>query len=134
MGKKTGFILGAIIGGAAAAGAALLLSPKSGKEMRVELLEQLDSLSDGKATEYKDLAKRKSEEYEWVGETLHQRVDQAKLTSQEALEQFKERANAVSKDFEATTKPLIEKPEEVIQLGTSDVTHDLTEVIEVEKI
>ena len=44
MAKKGGFLLGAVVGGTAAAIAALLLAPKSGKELRDELAAQADDL------------------------------------------------------------------------------------------
>ena len=44
MAKKGGFFLGAVIGGTAAAVAALLLAPKSGKELRDDLSNQTDDL------------------------------------------------------------------------------------------
>ncbi|WP_038026323.1 YtxH domain-containing protein, partial [Tetragenococcus muriaticus] len=37
MGKKDGFLLGAVVGGTAAAVTALLLAPESGKELREKL-------------------------------------------------------------------------------------------------
>ncbi|HAP7497373.1 TPA: YtxH domain-containing protein, partial [Enterococcus faecium] len=46
MAKKGGFLLGAVVGGTAAAIAALLLAPKSGKELRDELAAQADDLMD----------------------------------------------------------------------------------------
>ena len=43
MGKKQGgFVLGAIIGGAAAAITALLYAPKSGKELREDISNEFD--------------------------------------------------------------------------------------------
>ena len=42
MAKKGGFFLGAVIGGTAAAVAALLLAPKSGKELRDDLSNQTE--------------------------------------------------------------------------------------------
>ena len=59
MAKKGGFLLGAVIGGTAAAVAALLLAPKSGKELRDELAAQADDLLD-MASDYTDMAKEKS--------------------------------------------------------------------------
>ena len=56
MAKKGGFLLGAVIGGTAAAVAALLLAPKSGKELRDELAAQADDLLD-MASDYTDMAK-----------------------------------------------------------------------------
>ncbi|MGC5572514.1 YtxH domain-containing protein, partial [Enterococcus faecium] len=59
MAKKGGFLLGAVVGGTAAAIAALLLAPKSGKELRDELAAQADDLMD-MASDYTDMAKEKS--------------------------------------------------------------------------
>ena len=44
MAKKGGFFLGAVIGGTAAAVAALLLAPKSGKELRDDLSNQITQI------------------------------------------------------------------------------------------
>ena len=56
MGKTGGFILGAVIGGTAAAVTALLLAPESGKELRGKLAKQVDDLLDV-ASDYSDIAK-----------------------------------------------------------------------------
>ena len=56
MAKKGGFLLGAVIGGTAAAVAALLLAPKSGKELRDELAAQADDFLD-MASDYTEMAK-----------------------------------------------------------------------------
>ncbi|MGC3371013.1 YtxH domain-containing protein, partial [Enterococcus faecium] len=44
MAKKGGFLLGGVVGGTAAAIAALLFAPKSGKELRDELAAQADDM------------------------------------------------------------------------------------------
>ena len=49
MGKNSGFLLGALIGGGAAAITALLLAPESGKELRARLAKQLDDVLDSTA-------------------------------------------------------------------------------------
>lgn len=53
---KRWILLGAVVGGTAAAIAALLLAPKSGKELRDELAAQADDLMD-MASDYTDMAK-----------------------------------------------------------------------------
>ena len=53
MGKNSGFLLGALIGGSAAAITALLLAPESGKELRARLAKQLDDVLDSTA-DYND--------------------------------------------------------------------------------
>ncbi|MDK6652436.1 YtxH domain-containing protein, partial [Aerococcus urinae] len=56
MSNKTGaFLLGAIIGGSAAAVTALLFAPKSGKELRQDINDQANNLKDT-AMNYADLA------------------------------------------------------------------------------
>ena len=53
MGKNSGFLLGALIGGSAAAITALLLAPESGKELRARLAKHLDDVLDSTA-DYND--------------------------------------------------------------------------------
>mgnify|MGYP003509892198 CR=1 FL=1 len=60
MANKGGFLLGAIVGAAAAGITALLYAPKSGKELREELNQQTTNAK-GSAKEYADIAKESSE-------------------------------------------------------------------------
>ncbi|MDR2464756.1 MAG: YtxH domain-containing protein [Streptococcaceae bacterium] len=46
MSKKSGFLSGAFLGAVVAAGAALLLSPKPGKEIREDLKKQFEELKE----------------------------------------------------------------------------------------
>lgn len=143
--NNKGFLLGAIIGGTAAAAAALLLAPKSGKEMREELLEQLDDVSEGKASDYvdyaqfkgyelSDLAKQKTEEYGWINEKVANRFNTAKETSTDLLHDFKGKAAEVTSEFKSASDDLeyaIEELEEnTIVLDENDLSDDLYEAIE----
>ena len=65
MSKKGGFLLGALIGGTAAAVAALLLAPESGRDLRDKLAKQIDDLLDT-ASDYSDASKEKSSEFSHV--------------------------------------------------------------------
>jgi len=138
--KSKGFLAGAIIGGAAAAAAALLLAPTSGKKLRKELMDQLDDVTDGKASELVDLAQEKSLEfseiakekvsdYPWVSEPFNQVKD----GSAEIIDNLKDKTQDISQEFQATSEKLksVAKPifEDDIVLSTDDVSDDLTDVI-----
>ena len=62
MGKNSGFLLGALIGGSAAAITALLLAPESGKELRARLAKQLDDVLDTTA-DYNDQVADKADDF-----------------------------------------------------------------------
>lgn len=139
--KSSGFLTGAIIGGAAAAAAALLLAPTSGKKLRKDLMEQLDDISDGKASEFVDLAqektsefgelaKEKSADYPWVGEQL----SQVKDNSVELFDNLKDKTQNISQDFQANSEKLKSAVKPVIEddivLSTDDISDDLYDVIE----
>lgn len=55
--KSSGFLMGMIVGGTAAATAAILLTPKSGKEIYSELIAHLDGATEGKVSHYLEIAK-----------------------------------------------------------------------------
>lgn len=143
--KSSGFLVGAFIGGAAAAAAALLLTPKSGKKMREDLMDQLDEVSEGKASELagiaqsksndlNDLAKQKREEYSWLEDKVTGHVDYAKMTSNEFLEGLKGRTANVQEDFKRTSHEVRGKVNDLAQddivLNEEDITDDLYTAIE----
>lgn len=146
MSKKTsGFLIGAIIGGAAAAAAALLLTPKSGEKMRADLLDQLNDVSEGKASEiagiaqvkgneFSDYAKQKKEEYSWVGDKVSSHVDQAKLTSNELLEGLKDKTADIQDDFKRTSSEVRGKVNDLtnedIILKDENISEELYSVLE----
>lgn len=142
--KSTGFLAGAIIGGAAAAAAALLLAPTSGKKLRKDLMEQLDDLSDGKASDLVDLAQEKGAEigeiakekvadYPWFEE----QISQVKDNSSDLLDNLKDKTQDLSQEFQAKSDKLksVASPimEEDIVLGSGDVSSDITDVLSDEK-
>lgn len=59
--EEGSFVLGAIIGGAAAAITALLFAPKPGKELRQDIADEVHNLMDT-AHDYADIAKEKGNE------------------------------------------------------------------------
>ncbi len=143
--KSSGFLVGAIIGGAAAATAALLLTPKSGKKMRADLMNQLDDVSEGRASELagiaqskgndlNDLAKQKREEYGWLEDKVAGHVDQAKVTSADLLEGLKGKTVSAQEEFKRTSHEVRGKVNDLTQediiLNDANITDDLYTVIE----
>ncbi|MGF2055752.1 YtxH domain-containing protein [Vagococcus fluvialis] len=143
--KSSGFLVGAIIGGAAAAAAALLLAPKSGKELREDLLDQLDEVSEGKASELAgiaqvkgneigDFAKHKKEEYSWLGEKLSTQVEQAKTVSTDLLGNLADKTSGLQEEFKKTSDEVKGKVSELIEdgivLNEDDISEELYSAID----
>ena len=63
--KSSGFILGAMIGAVSAAATALLLAPKSGKELREDLMAEADRVK-GQMNDYSEIALEKGVEFSEV--------------------------------------------------------------------
>lgn len=100
MGKRNGgFVLGAIIGGAAAAVTALLFAPKSGKELRQDISNEFDDFMDT-MYDYKDIAVEKgSELIEVAKETTDDIKVSLKDTSSQLKSQYTETKDKVAQDF-----------------------------------
>ncbi|MFZ2847937.1 MAG: YtxH domain-containing protein, partial [Trichococcus flocculiformis] len=91
--NKGGFVLGAIIGGAAAAITALLFAPKPGKELRDDITEEVNNLLDT-ARDYADIAVEKSNEF----------MDVAKETTEDIKINLKDTTSSIKTQFSETTK------------------------------
>lgn len=90
MSKNTGsFILGAVVGGVAAATAALLLAPKEGKVLREDLKKQFDDIL-AATNEYTELAKEKFGNLEEHTKDLEQDVKKSSTDIINNLKQQKE--------------------------------------------
>lgn len=125
--KNSGFLLGAIIGGAIAATTALLLAPKSGDKMREDLLNQLDEASEGKASDYLKYAQEKGSEF---GELVKEKKE-------EHLDSLNAIAFGVQEDVVVPlTEELQEaslKVEPTIELNGEALAEDINEVIQENK-
>ena len=95
MGKNSGFLLGALIGGSAAAITALLLAPESGKELRARLAKQLDDVLDSTA-DYNDQVVDKADDFK--------KLAQAKAI--QLTKQSEEIANLLKEKTGVTTNEL----------------------------
>lgn len=80
MGKKTGFTAGIIIGALTGAAAALLLTPKAGKENRKWLMEQIDEKTKLRENTEEIISKTKKNIEEHLDHLTHL-VDQKKKVS-----------------------------------------------------
>lgn len=89
------FVIGAIIGGAAAAIAALLFAPKPGKELRRDISNEFHSMVDT-AHDYADIAKEKGYEV----------VDAAKETTEDIRVSLKDKTSSIKGQITDTTKNL----------------------------
>lgn len=97
------FLIGTLIGGIVGASAALLLAPKSGKELRSDISEQaqiakekttaLTSTAYEKGNEWAQIAKDKSSD---IAKTVQ-------AQSQQVIEKVKEVANKVKSDAQEDT-------------------------------
>ncbi|MBP1044278.1 YtxH domain-containing protein [Vagococcus sp. BWB3-3] len=100
MGKKTdGFFLGVIIGGTAAAMAALLMTPKSGEKLREYLAEQTDDLKN-RIFDYGEYVQEKGYEYADLVK------DEAVKSAEEALSSISCQTDDPSDQFKKTGNDL----------------------------
>lgn len=88
-----GFVIGAIIGGAIGAITALLLAPKSGKELRQELADKSSELY-GLASEYV------SKFEENVGSSISATVNEGKLRAENIIASAKKQAGDILSNAE----------------------------------
>ena len=130
MGKKQGgFVLGAIIGGAAAAITALLYAPKSGKELREDISNEFDDFMDT-MYDYKDIAVEKgSELVEVAKETTDDIIVSLKDTSSHLKSQYNETKGKVTEDFQKA-KTEVDKTMADVKEAASVGKDVATEVVE----
>lgn len=114
MSKKTGgFLTGAFIGGVAAAAAALLLTPKSGKEMREDLSDQ--------ASDFKNRAIENGEDGkpDYTGqavELMNTLKEKAVKGSNEAINVIKKQTEELTDKIKMTTDEMTDMSEEAFDL------------------
>ena len=100
MGKNSGFLLGALIGGSAAAITALLLAPESGKELRARLAKQLDDVLDTTA-DYNDQVADKADDLKKLAQ---EKAIQLTKQSEEIAHLLKEKTGLASNELYADLK------------------------------
>lgn len=109
------FVIGAFVGGIIGACAALLLAPKSGRELR-------DDLSVG----YQTASKKTQEIAKNVGEQTEVIVGKVK----EVAEHVKEDVHTWTKGAASTTKEVIEEAEQAVQYVKDEVAVGLDKITE----
>ncbi|RBR32224.1 YtxH domain-containing protein [Enterococcus cecorum] len=100
MGKNSGFLLGALIGGSAAAITALLLAPESGKELRARLAKQLDDVLDS-TTDYNDQVVDKADDLKKLAQA---KAIQLTKQSEEIANLLKEKTGVATNELYADLK------------------------------
>lgn len=133
MGKNSGFLLGALIGGSAAAITALLLAPESGKELRARLAKQLDDVLDTTA-DYNDQVADKADDFKKLAQ---EKAIQLTKQSEEIANLLKEKTGLASNELYADLKDqvvdLTNKVKNSVQkLDSTDELTDLSFVEDVE--
>lgn len=133
MGKNSGFLLGALIGGSAAAITALLLAPESGKELRARLAKQLDDVLDTTA-DYNDQVADKADDFKKLAQ---EKAIQLTKQSEEIAHLLKEKTGLASNELYADLKDqvvdLTNKVKNSVQkLDLNDELTDLSFVEDVE--
>ncbi|MBT2692929.1 YtxH domain-containing protein [Bacillus sp. ISL-55] len=112
------FVTGAIVGGLAGALAALLLAPKSGKELRGSLNEQTSTLKNKSA----DLASVAKEKANGLKET----VSQQSSTIANKVKDMKNKNGNTSQNTEVDEAELQEVPTSMAETSTMEHTHTAT--------
>lgn len=133
MGKNSGFLLGALIGGSAAAITALLLAPESGKELRARLAKQLDDVLDTTA-DYNDQVADKADDFKKLAQ---EKAIQLTKQSEEIAHLLKEKTGLASNELYTDLKDqvvdLTNKVKNSVQkLDLNDELTDLSFVEDVE--
>lgn len=126
MGKNSGFLLGALIGGSAAAITALLLAPESGKELRARLAKQLDDVLDSTA-DYNDQVVDKADDFKKLAQA---KAIQLTKQSEEIANLLKEKTGVTTNELYADLKDqvvdLTNKVKQSVQdLGLSNKLTDV---------
>lgn len=112
------FVAGAIVGGLAGALAALLLAPKSGKELRGSLNEQTSTLKN-KSVDLASVAKEKAS-------GLKDTVSQQSSTIVNKVKDMKSKSENTSSNTEGDAEVLEEVPTSMAETSSMENTHTAT--------
>lgn len=112
------FVTGAIVGGLAGALAALLLAPKSGKELRGTLNEQTSSLKN-KSVDLASVAKEKAS-------GLKDTVSQQSSTIVNKVKDMKAKSENTSQNTDGEEDELQEVPTSMAETSSMENTHTAT--------
>lgn len=132
MGKNSGFLLGALIGGSAAAITALLLAPESGKELRARLAKQLDDVLDTTA-DYNDQVADKADDFKKLAQ---EKAIQLTKQSEEIANLLKEKTGLASNELYADLKDQVVDLTNKVKSSVQklDITDELTDLSLVEDV
>ena len=105
MSKSGGFLLGAFIGASAAAVTALLFAPKSGKELREDLVKEADRYKE-QLSEYGEIARAKGVEFAEVAKTSTQDI---RINLQEQASHLKEQVSKHTENLKDQFNETVDK-------------------------
>jgi gas vesicle protein len=130
------FVLGAVLGSIIGAAVAILMAPKSGKELRTDLNEKAVTAKD-RTTEWSNTAKEKG--VEWTN-TAKEKGTAWKSTAKEKGTEYSQTAKEKSEEFTTAAKQQLERISEksagVKQKASSvkeDLAGDVKGIMESEK-
>ena len=106
--KSCGFLLGALIGGTAAAVTALLFAPKSGKELREDLAKEADRYKE-QLSEYGEIALAKGAEFTEVAKASTQDI---RINLQEQASHLKEQVSKHTENLKDQFNETVDKVKE----------------------
>lgn len=127
--NNSGFFLGALFGAAVAGVTALLYAPKSGKELRADLQDELDTLLE-RASDYSDYAvERGVEMYDAASEA----TEDIKVNLKESAQNFKSQMNDLSKEASeewTKVKDELKNSKEVAEKEAEDLAETVSEAVD----
>lgn len=103
--KRSGLMLGTIIGGVVGVASALLFAPKKGVELREDISNKYRTLSD-KTEQFASTVGQKTQEFaKNVGSQIPDLVDKAKQSVLDSWQSVKEESQTDKDDQQSTSKP-----------------------------
>ena len=144
MSRKGGFLAGAFWGALFAGAAALLYAPKTGKELRAELSEELDhfaaraeeyrELAAERANEYRDVAFERAEEYRDLAvergvelyDAANAKTEEIRVNLAQSAQQFKTQLD----DFKQSVVENYKETEEAVSEDVDVVITEFKEALE----
>lgn len=125
--KVEGFLLGIIVGAAVAGVTALLFAPKSGKELRGDIVDQAEDAK-VQAKEYVEIAKEKGTELKETAEAASSEyLENASTTFGKVVDQVQGGASNASENLDAIKEEAAKRDAEITKAAAEDVKDTVEE-------
>ena len=125
-GKSSTFVKGAVIGGLIGAAAALLLAPKSGRELRSDISNKAQEVGSKTKEVATDLSVKATTAAKIVSEKAEDVVDKLRDTSTQFASQVKDAAQLKKEQLKQTTADVVNSVADELESGASSL-HDAVE-------